>query len=420
MKHLHLLLQSAKSRSQDFIILVSISVLGISAATLTHTVYAETLESPNYKIEGATLNSGGQPVDSGTGNLSLFASIGDFSSQPRSNSTSYQIRPGSAEIFLANTPKIQCFETDTSGSSNCQSAPASVVANGIVRACGDDGCYNRARFEIDTQNNPDDTLYSAQISYDSFTTYEVIDGVTFSPKSPSDKSLNDYLSKSAWESPTFNLRNLRADTTYQLRLTALQGDFTESSPSPVAQATTALPNIDVDIDITDTAETTPETASPYTLSFTGDYRLIAGGSPITTPDLIWVDISTNGNFGSSLTVRSANHAGLYSPSETYTIPSTDTDLASTSEGYGLQIYSTSEQYTGGVDGILTTLDPQAPYAGSGENVGGLPLSFSKILDSSGPLSSGRAGFYVKARAGNSTPGATDYTSTLIFVAVGRY
>lgn len=389
--------------------------------------HAETLTSPNYRIDGAVIGGGmGDITDSGTGNYSLFATISDFSGNPRSNSNLYQLRPGNPEIFLANTTKVSCFETTSSGSSNCSTGPSYLNNHGMVRVCGALGCYNRARFEIDIQQNPSDTLYSIQISSDNFASdIQVIDGVSNRPKDISSKQLSDYLSKVQWETPVFNILGLQSDTQYWIRVTALHGDFTESEPGPIATASTAPALVSFDIDITDQAESTPETASPYTISFTGSNQLVAGGAQVTATNLIWLDLDTNGVGGAAI-VKKGIYGGLYSTGGSYTITSANADLATAPEGFGLQNYDYSgtgtyqEDYSGSGGSDLGSISVEAPYNSGGYNVGIVGSTFSKIYDGLGPIDQGRVAAFVRARASGAAPGQSDYTETVTFVVVGRY
>ncbi|MCB9789650.1 fibronectin type III domain-containing protein [Candidatus Nomurabacteria bacterium] len=400
-----------------------IYVIGVILFAMTGVVFAETLESTDYRIDGAVIDAGGQ-VPTGTTDLGLFATIGDFSGNPRDTTSSYQLRPGTTNEFLANTPIVACFETTSTGSSNCTTGPAYLNSNGMVRVCGTDGCYNKARFEIDTQNNPSDTLYGVQISTDDFVSdIQQIDGTSYKPKDLADRQLADYLTESDWETPVFNIKGLQSNTTYYVRITALHGDFTESTPSPSASATTANALITFDIDITDMAESTPETSAPYGISFTGDYKLISGGALQTNLDLIWMDLETNAEGGAAVAHKGL-YGGLYSANQTYTITSATEDLSADPEGFGLQNYDYSgtetyeETYSG--QSSLGTITIATNYNGAGNNVGIVDTDLLLLFGSDGPTDAGRVSMWVKAKAGNSAPADTDYTEEITIVAVGRY
>lgn len=392
------------------------SVILLSQPTL---LFAEDLTSTNYKINGATLNAGGEATTSGTGTYKLLDTIGDFSGDPRVSSTNYQSSVGEVVIFTAEVPKVSCFETTTSGSSSCTTGPSYLNTNGMITVCGPSGCYDRARFEIDNQGNPSDTLYAVQISTDNFVTdTRYIDGVSNTPKAASSADIDDYLTETAWEGPDVNIEGLIANTQYYLRLVALHGDFTESAPSPSVNATTALPTLTFDIDIDDVGGGSSETNPPFEVEFIADSLLIQNGPTRTAENLIWLDANTNGLGGCAILFK-GQYGGLFSATQNYTIVSETTDLDGESEGFGIQKYSTTQLYTG-ANGALYEILAISPYDGTGNNVGIIDQVFTKVFDSSGPLHSGRVSTLLKARASTSATPDTDYTETITIVMVPRY
>src|SRR5690606_31017552 len=143
---------------------IALAILLLSPLAL----FAQQLESDNYKIIDVVTNSSGEATTSQSGAFQLLNSISPFSGDPRLYSNSYRAGLGVVEIFTANVPIISCFETDTNGTSSCTTGPAYLNTNGMVTVCGPLGCYRSARFEIDVQKNPADTLYAIQISKDDF------------------------------------------------------------------------------------------------------------------------------------------------------------------------------------------------------------------------------------------------------------
>ena len=144
-------------------------------------VFANELDSTNYKMIGVSTTSGGGLVDST--NYSLISTAGDISADPRSYSTNYRVNQDPSALFVASQPSVQCFETDTDGTTNCTSGPAELLSGGMVAICGGDGCYDKARFEIEPYVNPSDTLYMVQISEDNFSSdIRCVDGASFMPK----------------------------------------------------------------------------------------------------------------------------------------------------------------------------------------------------------------------------------------------
>ncbi|MBI2356610.1 hypothetical protein HYV12_00930 [Candidatus Dojkabacteria bacterium] len=384
-------------------------------------VFAEGLESDNYKIIDLSTNSGGEVTKSNTDNYNLLSTVGTFSGDPRSFSTNYRSGIGTVEIFTAKVPTISCFETDTDGSSQCTTGPSYLNTDGMITVCGPNGCYDRARFEINTQGNPADTLYAIQISTDNFTSdTRYIDGVSSKPKATSQRTLVDYKTKGDWETPALNIKGLVTDTQYYIRAIALHGDFTESDPGPTVTATTATTYVNFDIDIDNLNGITTETNGPYLANFGSTRNLIQTGPPQTSVDLIWMDMSTNALGGFSL-VQKGQYGGLFSTTESYTIPSDNFDLNGESEGFGIQnFYSAQEKHTGSGLGDLGTLSVEANYAGSGNTVGKVDQIFIKMYEASKPILNGRVGIYLKARASGTTPVASDYSEDISLIIVPRY
>lgn len=416
---------SQNSKFQKNRIITLTMLMAFFAFGLKYTpAYAEDLNGTNYKIEGATVNGG--DIQSST-NYSLYTTVNEISGDPFTTSTSYRLNTGTLETFIANTPLIKCFETDTNGSSSCVSGPSYLNSNGMVTVCGYAGCYNSARFEIDTQNNPADTLYGIQISTDNFVAdVQQIDGTTGSPKALASQTLADFKTATAWELDTLNIKGLETNTQYWLRISALHGDFTESSYSPIVTATTALPSVQFDIDIATISGLATETAPPYTIAFDADYKLYRGGGVQTPLNQIWLDLNSNSTRGAVIMQRGEN-GGLYSANQNYTITSITADLATANEGFGLQNYDYSGSNTycgnvnGGGNGELANVSVLSDYeALSSHSVGVVDTAYSKLYDANGPTMDCRMSLKLKARASLNATADTDYTETLTIIAVPRY
>lgn len=378
-------------------------------------IIAAEIDSPNYKIVGATTKQGAisQTTD---GDYSALLQTGRISNNPRNYSTSYKLFTSPEDAFIASVPGIGCFETTTSGSSNCITGPTELSTGGMVAICGPSGCYNKARFEIDTNDNPTDTLYSVQISQDNFTSdIRYIDGNTFSPESISTHNLSDFLTKIDWENPDFNIQGLQSGTTYYIRIVALHGDFTESQPGPIASATTSSGSVFFDIDIEDENGITAETASPYSIFFTGAYELISGSTPTTAKDRIWLDAATNSQGGFAIVIKGEN-GGLKSNTTGQTIVSATADLNTAPEGFGLQ----SEFINQDTFPYLGSVSATPDYTGTGNSVGIVGTTPKKIYESSMPIYNGRMALKVIAKPGTDKAGATDYQETIYFILVPRF
>jgi hypothetical protein len=371
-------------------------------------VLAEDLDSGNYKLKDVTF-SGNEGGGSSSANYAAYVTTDEYIHDVRFTSANYQIRAGVLNTWKANVPKVQCFETTSAGSTNCQDGD---ISNGMVALCGQSGCYDRARVEIDPQSNPSDTLYSLQITTDSnWTTWNYVDGSTFMVESAATHNLSDYLTESAWENvvANYNVYGLQPGTTYYVRFTAIHGDFTESEPGPALTATTSTPQVTFDIDIANSGGSATETAAPYSINI-GTLRF---GSITTSTNLIWIDIGTNVPEGAGVYVRS-QYGGLFTSSGSYTINSVTGDLSSTT-GYGLQGNTTTQTYLG-------PLNTEAIYAAGGENIGILTTNIygTRILNTNNqPIYNGRASFYLKARPPEQAPATTDYVDSIIFTVGGN-
>lgn len=393
----------------------TISTLLLSLFLFPIYVFAAEIDSSNFKIVGATTKQGAilQTTD---GDYSALLQAGRISNNPRNYSTSYKLFTSPEDAFIAAVPEVGCFETTTSGSSNCTTGPTELSTGGMVAICGPSGCYNKARFEIDTNDNPTDTLYSIQISQDNFVSdFRYIDGNTFSPEGISTHNLSDYLTKTDWETPDFNILGLQSGTLYYIRIVALHGDFTESQPGPIASATTSSGSVFFDIDIEDQTGINAETASPYSIFFTGAYELISGSTPVTAENRIWLDAATNSQGGFAVVIRGVN-GGLKSNTTGQTIVSATADLNTVSDGFGLQSeYINQDTYP-----YLGSVSATSAYLGTGNSVGIVSTTPNKIYESNAPIYNGRMALKVIAKPGTDKVGASDYQETIYFILIPRF
>lgn len=268
-------------------LLLSLLILSSPIMTLGYEI-----DSTNYKLTGVTTSGLGGIFEST--NYQLLSNTGQISADPRNYSASYRINQGPSEAFRAAQPSIQCFETDTDGTTNCTSGPPELLSGGMVSLCGATGCYNKARFEINGYSNPQDTLYGIQISEDNFASdVRCISGSTFMPTSLSNCDINDFRTQEYWEEEDFNIKGLASNTQYYIRISALHGNFTQSDYSAISSATTSMGFVEFDIDIATEqgGMTTLPVVEGRVLHF--DATTIEGldeDDPVTT----WEDISTSG------------------------------------------------------------------------------------------------------------------------------
>ncbi len=330
--------------------------------------------STNYQMHDYSVSGGGvDKTDSGT--YSMKAVLGEVSG-PQQTGTTYALGAGLEFVQQAYVPPAPTFTNPSN-------------------------YYNKLHFVLETGNNPSDTLYAIAVSPDSFsTTLYVQADSTLGPTAV-------YQTYAAWGGGGgSNCIGLLANTTYSMKVKAIHTKYSETQFGPTATASTAAVSLSYDIDI---SATDTETAPPYAVSF----GTLGVGTVTTATNKVWVDLDTNAESGAFIYVYTAG-SGLSSVAAGYTITSASANLASVSEGFGAQIASVT-QTTGG------PLTKVAPYDGTAENVGSVITTTQTILNTAGaPISGGRASLYLKAKAANSTPTASDYTSTLTLIASGTF
>lgn len=329
-----------------------------------------------YKLHNFEFGAGGQDQTNG----STYTLEGIFGQTAgKTSGTTYAAGGGMVYSQLTNTPPAPTFVNSSSW-------------------------YNKLKITLNTASNPSDTEYAIAITDDNWVTTKWVQndntvGTTL--------GIEDYQTYTEWggASGTYII-GLTGNTTYKVKVKAIQGDFSEGPLGPEASAATSSVSISFDLDV---ASTNSETASPYSVGF-GD---VAVGSVSTASDKIWVDLSTNAELGAYVYIHD-QYGGLRSTGTNYTISSGSVDLTGQSEGFGLQSASVSESS----GGPLVAL---SPYNGASQNVGLVDTTARGILSTSdSPITSGRASLSLKAKASNSTPAADDYTDTLTLITAGSF
>jgi hypothetical protein len=326
--------------------------------------------SSNFQLRSYEFGGGGESMSST--NFRAEGTVGEVTGEQ--SSTNFSVNSGLQYVQMVNTP------------------PAPTFVNS-------DNWYNKLLLTISIGNNPSDTVYAIAISDDDFVTTQYVQndntiGGTL--------GLEDYQTYSQWGGASGEeVIGLEQDTTYKVKVKAMQGIYTEGPYGPEATAATDPVTLSFDIDVHATDQ---ETSPPYAISM-GDLNL---GSVTTATDKIWVDLSSNAIGGAYVFVYDVN-AGLRSSNVNHTITSTTSNLSSESEGYGLRVDSS------------TNIVAQSPYDGSGENVGILDSTVRELFNSAdAPVSGGRASVLVKAKTSSTTPSANDYTDTITLIASGSF
>lgn len=331
--------------------------------------------------------------------LVLFSFFGAFPSSANYVLKSYSIGPGATNTASSATYDAQASlgeQSNGSTSSTNYSAnngsiqteqlnipPAPTLSN------GGNSFYNKLQCLINTGGNQSDVTYAIAVSTNNFvsTSYVQADGTLGSNVT--------YQSFTTWGgSGGLLINNLSPSTTYQVRVAAMEGLFTNTNYGATASIATVAPSI--------TFSLTPATINLGTL-YSGT---------IITSGYNTVSFSTNAVSGGSVYVEGANQ-GLKSLLGNYLIPAVSGDLASLTQGFGVQ--GTNANETSGGPLII-----DSPFNGTGNNVGGETNSYTPIFTSVGPITNGTANTDTQAKVSNSTPASNDYQEVLTFVASASF
>lgn len=263
--------------------------------------------------------------------------------------------------------------------------------------------YDKLLLVLDNGDNPTDATFAIALSPDDWTTTLYVQndntvGATL--------GIEDYQTYASWGGGSGELViGLLSNTTYKVKVKAMQGKFTETGYGPEVSAATVSPTLSFDIDV---SSSDTDTNPPFLVAFGN----LVAGSVVDSPEKIWVDFSTNGASGGKVYASSGN-AGLSSVRAGSSIASVTADLSVATSGYGAQEFLVSE----GSGGPLVSV---SPYDVSGDNVGLLDTSLREIFASSAPITSGRGSFLLKAKSSSITPAASDYADLLTVVVSASF
>lgn len=332
--------------------------------------------STNYQLESYEFGGGGGVSESS--NYGIQGIVGD--GQGSASSSSYGINSGLSYEQNANAPTV-------------------VLEN-------NGSWYNKLLVKIGSENNASDTTYAIAISDDNFVTTEYVqDDNTVG----SVLGGEDYQTYSAWGSGSGEyIIGLTPNTTYSVKVKALQGKYTESAYGPAASAATTNVSLTFDLDIGGSSDP-GESAYPYFVSL----GQLTPGSIATATNRIWVDLSTNSEAGAYVYIYD-QYGGLRSSNYNYTISSVSNDLTGVSEGFGVQVETVGESSGGPMVAI-------APYNGGGDTVGIVNTTIRELFStSSTQISSGRGSFLMKTKPGTTTPASGDYTDVFTLIASSTF
>jgi len=328
--------------------------------------------SSSYKLKDFGFGSGGTANSTG-GGFALDAITGEQSGTKTTPLGGISLQSGLIFTGQANVPLAPTFTNPSS-------------------------YYNKLNLIVNPSGNPTDTKFAIAISTDNFAT--ITNYVKSDHTVGATLTLADYQDYTTWGGASgITVIGLAPGTTYQVKVKAMQGKFTETGYGPTASVATVNPTLSFGVK-------TDNQAGP---SFSIDFGTMNTGSVNTSPHHIDVTLDTNGVNGGRVYVYGAN-GGLYSTHANYKITSaTDPNLAGSPEGFGAQ----------GMTGA--TLSLTSPYdTTSGDYVGIVDPTVREIFHTAGPITGGTGSFLLKSKPATTAPAAGDYAELLTVVAAGSF
>jgi hypothetical protein len=336
---------------------------GLAITGLVLGLFASFSASANYQLNSYGLGPAGTNSASST-TYSLRGALGE-QANGTTNSTTYQSNNGSINASQLNTP------------------PAPSLSN------GNNSFYNKLLLIINSSQDPSNSTYSVEVSTNNFTTYSYLQA---------DGSLSTtpvYQSYSAWGgSSGIDIVGLANSTTYEARVDAQAGKFSDTNFSVAATASTVAPSISFGV-------------NPNTIAMGS----LLPGSVVTSPSLSF-GLSTNANSGGAIYIY-GQYGGLYSAFANHTIAAVSGNLSSLSEGFGVQASNPTETSGG-------PFEINSIYAGTSSIVGGESTIPTQFISSAYPITNGSATAVTKAITSSATPPASDYSETLTFLGAANF
>ncbi len=346
--------------------------LGLAGLVAAFGLFAAAPSSTNFNLKSYDFGNGGGSTSSSSYKLNV--STGTQTGNGTQNSTTYAVKGGELPTQNANVPPAPTFTNPSSE-------------------------YNRLKLVINIGGNPTDTKYQVAISTDNFVTTKYVQtdntiGVG--------GAVGTFQTYSSWGGATgIWVVGLDAGVTYNVKVRALQGNFSGSPYGPPASAATLQPSLTFSVATSITG--TP----PFAIAFAS----LPAGSVTSGTATANIGLSTNSLNGGTVYIKSTG--GLTSAKAAFTIPSATADLSLATSGYGAIIASTGQTSGGPFTGI-------APYNGASNNIGILTTTLKPVLSTATPLTSGTATITLKAKTDALTPSSDDYADTLTFVAAMLY
>ncbi len=331
-----------------------------------------------------------------SGMVTLFAA---FSASSTYELNSYSIGPGGTNNAASSTYRTQSNVGEISGTSSSTTytnkagavqAEQINVPEAPTLSNGSGTYYNELQFIINFTNEASNATYAVAVSDNNFTTTNYVQATGLLGSTPV------YQSYVAWGGASGSyITGLANSTTYEVKVAAMNGLFTNTEFGPSATATTTAPSISFSI-------------SPASLSLGN----LTAGSVIVSSSDITANLTTNAESGANVFVI-GQYGGLKSLSSGYQINGVTGNLTALTEGFGLQGASTTVSSGGPLSFV-------SPYNGTANNVGGVFTTYNQIMTTPGEVQSGIGSINVQAKSANTDPAGSDYQEQLTFSASASF
>ncbi len=330
--------------------------------------------STNYQLKDFGIGSGG---GSGASTNYGITGISGEQSAGKLDGTNYDLGAGMVFTNQANVPSAPTFTNPSN-------------------------YYNKLLVTLVPLENPSDATYAIAISSDNFVTTSYVQS---DDTVGTVLGIEDYQTYTNWGGASGTLIiGLLPNTTYKVKVKAMQGAKTETDYGPIATVATVGAKLSFDIDV---APTDVDNSVVTT-----NFGNLTPGSVSTSPDNVWVDFDTNAENGGRVYIKGEN-SGLESLIASYTINSVTGNLSALQEGFGIQGISATQSAGGPF-----SLTPS--YTLSGDNVAASDTTIREIFTASSPVASGRGSFFLKAKSSAVTPAATDYQEVLTVITSASF
>ncbi len=327
--------------------------------------------STNYELKDYTFGGGGTAKSNST-NYSVFGVAGEVEFG-KPGSANYKAGTGLIYTMQANVPPSPTF---TNPATN----------------------YDRLKFIIQTGGNPSDALFAIAISTDNF--------VADTKYVQNDNTVGTVLGSEDWQ--TYAnwggaggkfVRTLAANTTYQVKVAAKRGNFTESGYGPTASATTSNPSLTFGI-------------SSSTLTFA---NLNSANSYTDSTKTTVLTTSTNAYNG--YTIYGRNTGLLTFGSETIPAFASPTSAPTVWSGTGFGYRTEDNNLAGGTADRFTNGGPK--HAGFVTSAPGDPVADHTAVIEDPTVTSEQFTITYRVTVAATTP-AGPYTNTVNYVVVPVY